>query len=767
MEITINSNMGGDQPAHLAYHNALRPPRVPSLDWGSLHPHAHSVQFYEDTAFPLDDLTRYIGSALETGDAGIVIATRPHREELARRLESLGFDLALAAKQGRYTSLDAAAILSRIMRDGSPDTALFTELMGGVIQRALAACTGEHGRVVAFGEMVALLWGGGTTQAAIQLEHLWNDLGKTHPFDLHCAYPISSFARASDVGVVEEICATHSHVIPAETYTSLDNDQERFRAITLLQQKARVLEFEIEERKKAQETLERKERELSDFFENAALGLHWVGPDGTILRVNQAELDLLGYSHDEYIGHNIAEFHADEQTISDILNRLTCGETLHDYEARLRCKDGSVKHVLISSNVLRENGRFVHTRCFTRDITDRVQAEQALRESESRFRTMADTVPVMVWVADVHKYRIYFNRYWLDFTGRTIEQELGFGWMDDLHPDDLQRYMDLYGASFATRTEFKIEYRLRRYDGEYSWILSHGVPLFSQDGTFAGFTGSSMDITDRVQLDQRKDTFIALASHELRTPVTSLKMNTQLLKRHFERAGDLDVVRRLGKMDDQLSKLTDLVRSLLDVAKIESGKLDFTFTEFSVEDLLIDTVDDLQQLFAEHEIVLENLSTLQGAKILADRERLRQVLINLIANAVKFSPTGQRVHLGADLKDDHVTIHVQDHGIGIPRFEQDRIFERLYQVTHSGSTRAETYPGLGIGLYISAEIVKRHGGRIWVKSAVGQGSTFYFTIPLSIPPSELPEDKEATMANKITPAKRRPKAASRKQYGQS
>jgi PAS domain S-box-containing protein len=767
MEITTNSTLGGDQSSHPAYSNSLRPPRVPSLDWGSLHPHAHSVQFYEDNAFPLEDLTRYIGSALQTGDAGIVVATPPHREELAHRLEDLGIDVALAAKQGRYTSLDATTILSRIMRGGSPDAALFTELMGSVVQCALAACTHDHGRVVAFGEMVALLWAGGSTQAAIRLEHLWNDLGKLYPFDLHCAYPISFFARASDVSFVEEICATHSHVIPAETYTSLDNDQERFRAITLLQQKARVLESEIEERKKTQEALERRERELSDFFENASLGLHWVGPDGTVLRVNQAELDLLGYSSDEYVGHNIAEFHADEHTIADILNRLTRGETLHDYEARLRCKDGSIKHVLISSNVLRENGRFIHTRCFTRDITDRVQAEQALRESESRFRTMADTVPVMVWVSDVGGYRTYFNRYWLDFTGRTIEQDLGYGWMEDLHPDDLQRYMDLYMASFSTRTEFKIEYRLRRYDGEYCWVLSHGVPFFSEDGTFVGFTGSSMDITDRVQLDQRKDTFIALASHELRTPVTSLKMNAQLLKRHFEKTGDVDVVKRLGKMDDQLSKLTDLVRSLLDVSKIESGKLDFTFTDFPLEALLVDTVDDLQQLYADHEIVLENLSALQGVKIHADRERLRQVLINLIANAVKFSPIGQQVRVGAELKGGHVTVHVQDHGIGIPPFEQDRIFERLYQVAHSGSTRAETYPGLGIGLYISAEIVKRHRGRIWVKSAIGQGSTFYFTIPLSIPPSDLPEDKEATMTNKITSAKLRAKAAPRKEGGQS
>src|SRR3712207_2556100 len=109
------------------------------------------------------------------------------------------------------------------------------------------------------------------------------------------------------------------------------------------------------------------------------------------------------------------------------------------------------------------------------------------RESEARFRTMADTVPVMVWLSDTNKQRTYFNRCWLDFTGRTLEQDLGYGWTEDLHPDDLRRYMDLYESSFDTRTEFKIEYRLKRYDGEYRWVLSHGVPFFSPDGRFAGF----------------------------------------------------------------------------------------------------------------------------------------------------------------------------------------------------------------------------------------------------------------------------------------
>jgi PAS domain S-box-containing protein len=166
---------------------------------------------------------------------------------------------------------------------------------------------------------------------------------------------------------------------------------------------------DITERKQTEQQLHHSEQELADFFENATVGLHWVGPDGIILRANRAELNLLGYAADEYVGHHIAEFHADQDAIGDILRRLTAGEELHGYEARLRCKDGSVRHVLISSNVLWEDDRFVHTRCFTRDITERKQAEKALRESETYTRQLLDSSPDCVKVLDLDGRLISIN----------------------------------------------------------------------------------------------------------------------------------------------------------------------------------------------------------------------------------------------------------------------------------------------------------------------------------------------------------------------
>ena len=258
------------------------------------------------------------------------------------------------------------------------------KVVGGVIDRVSSRYT----NVQVFGEMVALLWAEGNSEAAIQLEKLWNSLAKVKPFTLCCAYPLNGFARHVHGAPFLEACAEHSHVIPAESYLALTSADERHRTIAELQQKTAALRTEIDEHKKTHEALQRREQDVSDFLEYAAEGLHRVGPDGKILWANRAELALLGYTADEYIGHHIAEFHADPKVIENILTKLLRGDTLRDYPARLRCKDGSIRHVLIQSNARWDDGKFIHTRCFTRDVTDRVRLDEML---QNRLKELAET----------------------------------------------------------------------------------------------------------------------------------------------------------------------------------------------------------------------------------------------------------------------------------------------------------------------------------------------------------------------------------------
>jgi PAS domain S-box-containing protein/excisionase family DNA binding protein len=342
----------------------------------------HFVQFYQSDAFLADAVADFVGGGLRTGAAGIVIATAEHRAAIEERLGASGLDVAAQRSDGSLVVLDAAETLARFMVGAEPDEGRFMAAIGEVVARAA-----EGGRPVrAFGEMVALLALEGNVGAAVRLEQLWNRLQKeTHSFSLFCAYPIDRLGSEAFAALMDDVCAAHSRVVPAESYEAADGD-DRGRLVAELQLKAARLEAEIEQRLRA-------ERALRDFVESAAIAMHWVAPDGTILWANRAELEMLGYTAEEYVGRHVKEFYVDPEMVDDILARLRDGETLQEHAAQLRCKDGSVRDVLIDSSVLWEEERFVHTRCFTRDVTElrRLEADRKrLLETERAARLAAE-----------------------------------------------------------------------------------------------------------------------------------------------------------------------------------------------------------------------------------------------------------------------------------------------------------------------------------------------------------------------------------------
>jgi PAS domain S-box-containing protein len=341
-----------------------------------IHESDHIVQFYEQDAFLIEQAVEFLTARPDVDQTGIIIATKPHHEAIQQRLTAFRLQEGTrSSRPRRMIALDAQATLGEILVHGSPDPVRFTALVGDLINEVAEGGTKP---VRVFGEMVALLWADDHYDAALQLEELWNQLGRTHRFSLFCAYPIQGFSRREDTARFTSVCGSHSIVRPTESFLLSKSPERIHRIVAQLQQKAQALEAEILRREEAERALRRREQELSDFLDNAVEGLHQVGPDGTILWANKAELDLLGYQADEYVGHHISEFHADPDRITDILERLRRGETLYDYPARLRCKDGTVKDVLIHSNALWEDGRFIHARCFTRDVTDRKRAEEEL-----------------------------------------------------------------------------------------------------------------------------------------------------------------------------------------------------------------------------------------------------------------------------------------------------------------------------------------------------------------------------------------------------
>ncbi len=234
------------------------------------------------------------------------------------------------------------------------------------------------------------------------------------------------------------------------------------------------------------------------------------------------------------------------------------------------------------------------------------------------------------------------------------------------------------------------------------------------------------DITDRKQLEKQKDDFIGIVSHELKTPLTGIRAFSQLLEKHLKESSDKRGSFFLSKMTNQMERLTQLMASFVDVYKIQNGKLALHKKNFEIDELISTVVSDFQYTTRSHTIDHTDQSK---TTIYADQERIAQVLVNLISNAIKYSPTGDRVIVTSSKDSKKVTISVQDFGLGIPKVEQNKIFERFFRVA---AKREKDISGLGLGLYISYEIIAQHKGKIWVESEEGKGSAFYFTLPVAL-----------------------------------
>lgn len=582
----------------------------------------HTVQFYADDDFLVEQIGNFVHEGLTAGEACVVIATQNHRERLEQRLGREGLDMIAAYEQGIYTSFDAAMTLAQFMTEGSLNEKLFRRVAGGVVTQAAYGYDrdSQPRPVRVFGEMVALLWSEGDHAAAIRLEEVWNELRESEaspPFSLCCAYPMSDFASEAHEQAFREVCATHTQVIPDERYTALAEPGERLRAITLLQQQASSLAGASAGRKAAEERVRISEHLYRHLFEASTDGILVVDPaTHVIIEANQVVADLLGATPAQLIGRNLLQIglFPDKESAEAVWRELEDQQLARREALEIPVGNGKARYVEFVGNRFRVNSHEI-IQCHLRDITDRIRAEEAQR-----------------------------------------------------------------------------------------------------------------------QLEARKDAFISMASHELRTPVTSLKAFTQVLQRRLRKQPDVDpqALLVLDRIEEQINRQTRLISDLLDLSKMQAGYLALHETWFDLDDLVRETLDMAQPTTQTHTLRLRGAT---HAQVYGDRERLGQALINLLTNAIKYSPRADSVLV--TLRGDHewAAVAVRDFGIGIAPKDQKRIFERFYQ---ADDPRMSTYPGLGIGLYIARTIIERHNGRLWVESSVGKGSTFHCGLSL-LRPDGLPE----------------------------
>jgi PAS domain S-box-containing protein len=546
---------------------------------------------------------------------------------------------------------------------------------------------------------------------------------------------------------------------------------------------------DITKRKQDELELRRRQSELTDFFENASVGLHWVSADGIILRANQAELDLLGYTREEYVGRNITEFHQDRELIDDILERLHQGEVVRDYEARLRCKDGSTRTVRIDSSAYFENGKFVHSRCFTRDISDRRRTEHRLALQYAITRIVSRSID---FVEGTHEI--------LETVCESLGWQVGVLWAVD-HQEEVLRCVDVWQSPMLDANHFEnacvsmlfpkgVGLPGRIWEtGKPAWIPNlkkdrnfPRAPLAEISGLRAGF-GFPIQLGDEVigvieffsqeirqpdhellemiasvgsqigQFQERKraeeklahllvrersaradaekanrlkDEFLATLSHELRTPLNAVIGWARILK--SGRVDEESARHAMEVIERNAWAQKQIIEDILDVSRVITGKLQLHLAPVDLIVVVNAALDAMRPAFDAKEIKIET-NYQEDLKIIAgDADRLQQVVWNLLSNASKFTPAGGTVGISVTQDRQYADIQISDTGPGIASEFLPHVFERFRQA--DGST-TRMHGGLGLGLAIVRHLVELHGGTIQAENGtVRSGAAFTVKLPL-------------------------------------
>lgn len=608
-------------------------------------------------------------------------------------------------------------------------------------------------------------------------------------------------------------------------------------------------------RKRGGNSLFESEARFRAAFEQTAVAMSITDMHGKWLNLNPVYTKMLGYTREELLQKDFRQITHPEDRSDDIeiVKKITSGE-LEEFtkEKRYLHKDGSVVWGRVHLSVIKDNqGKPQNIIATIEDITVRKQAEKALKESEQRFRMLADNIPNLCWMADGEGWIYWYNSQWYEYTGTTPEQMEGWGWQSVHDPEILPFVVEKWKTSLQNVEPFEMVFPLKGADGEFRPFLTRVVPvqtgeeatpqwfgtnteitnlrnaeaklqyqnsllealqevsplgilvvsptgkmevfnhkfarmwkfpaeimdaqldafalqtareqlvdsenfirkvlecyknrgtnqekLYFKDGRIFyrygspingdggenyGYVWFFQDITEQENLVKQKDEFIGIASHELKTPLASIKAIVQLME-HLIQSGSYDQLNKLiGKANLQVNKLSTLINDLLDVSKIQFGKIEYSFTEFKISEIIEDSVEQASIQSSKHKIKVEGDA---NVAMFGDKLRLEQVMTNLLSNAVKYSPDANEVVISILRINGELEVAVRDFGIGISKEEATQLFNRFYR----SRNLTNQFKGIGLGLYISYEIIKRHNGRIWAESeGAGQGSVFKFRLPL-------------------------------------
>jgi PAS domain S-box-containing protein len=592
--------------------------------------------------------------------------------------------------------------------------------------------------------------------------------GTEFPFELN----VGTFMLHGDkftVGIIRDI--TERKKIESELREHKDHFEH------LVKERTATLELEIDKHKHTAALLRESEEKYRNIVDNSSsIILEW-SPEGTILYLNKYGLDFFGFTAEEIIGRNVlgsivAPIDESGYDLSGKMKNVQQHpEEYYSSENENLCKSGKKVWIAWTNKGIRNpSGDLVKTlsigidrtqvkqledelkqthdlviinQRLKQEILDRQRAEETLRESEERYRTLADNGQALIWTSGLDKKCDYFNSSWLAFTGKPIKEELGDGWVKGVHPDDLQKCIDTYIAAFDRKEKFSMIYRLRHNSGEYRWIQDDGTPRYNYKGDFIGYIGHCLDITDRIQTEEVLHTAQKLESLGLLAGGIAHDFNNLLggIFGYMEMAHEIatdDILRQyISKAMNSIDRGRHLTQQLLTFAKGGAPVK-------AIGNLFPHVRDVVQFALSGSNVscTFDISDDLPACSF--DKNQIAQVIDNIVINAKQAMPDGGKIEVSAHLvtvgngqhgfleKGDYIQISIRDHGIGMPKEILHRIFDPFYTTKATGN---------GLGLATCYSIIKRHGGCIDVESEPGKGSMFQLYLPASTDTLEVPELK--------------------------
>jgi len=486
---------------------------------------------------------------------------------------------------------------------------------------------------------------------------------------------------------------------------------------------------DIDRQKCVEQQLKASEENLRILAETIPQFVWITRPDGYVEYWNQQFANYFQATPEQIQGHRWRQFlhPADyDRAVSIRHHTLATGEP---YETTYRLRNGrtGVYHWFLARAVpLRDEvGQISKWFGTCTNIDEQKHIEEALRQSQERAQALMDSNIIGIFIAHSGQV-VEANDTYLRMTGYTREDLCAgkINWIHMTPPEYAaqteQTFCELAAQGYRTPYEKELICK----DGSRLAVVVGGTILHNNPHQFIGFV---LDNSARKELEQRKDDFLSMAGHELRTPLTSLKLQTQIVKKRLAKQGLHEMVAALARMEEPVRQLERLIGELLDVSKIQMGQLEYANEPVDLDALLREIADTMQQMSNSHTIVVHGAAP---RCMIGDKGRLEQIFINLLSNAIKYAPDTPLIEVEASTSGESATIKVRDYGVGIPREQREKIFERFYRASDP-SRRAVS--GLGMGLYIVAQIVTRMGGTITVESEIGEGSTFVVTLPLERP----------------------------------